>query len=50
MPGTFESAARRGYAELEFGGDYDGRTPTEARQLAESYGLRVASNHFGPRT
>ena len=50
MPGTFEVLRDAGYAELEFGGDYDGRTPTEARRLAESYGLRVASNHFGPRT
>jgi sugar phosphate isomerase/epimerase len=50
MPGTFEVLRDAGYAKLEFGGDYDGRTPTEARRLAESYGLRVASNHFGPRT
>ena len=50
MPGTFEVLGDAGYAELEFGGDYDGRTPTEARGLAESYGLKVASNHFGPRT
>jgi len=50
MPGTFEVLADAGYAELEFGGDYDGRTPGQARELAESYRLRVASNHFGPRT
>jgi sugar phosphate isomerase/epimerase len=50
MPGTFEVLRDAGYAGLEFGGDYDGRTPTEARRLAESYGLRVVSNHFGPRT
>src|SRR3954452_23607228 len=50
MPGTFEVLADAGYAELEFGGDYDGRTPGQARELAESYRLTVASNHFGPRT
>jgi sugar phosphate isomerase/epimerase len=50
MPGTFEVLRDAGYAEIEFGGDYDGRTPSEARAIAEAYGLRVASNHFGPRT
>ena len=50
MPGTFEVLADAGYAALELGGDYDGRTPGQVRQLAEAYGLRVVSNHFGPRT
>ena len=49
MPGTFEVLADAGYAALELGGDYDGRTRGEVRQLAEAYGLRVVSNHFGPR-
>jgi sugar phosphate isomerase/epimerase len=50
MPGTFEVLADAGYAALELGGDYDGRTPREVRELAEANGLRVVSNHFGPRT
>ena len=50
MPGTFEVLADAGYAALELGGDYDGRTPAQVRQLAEAYGLRVVSNHFGPRS
>jgi hypothetical protein len=50
MPGTFEILADAGYAEFEIGGDYDGRRPAQVRQLAETYGLRVAGNHFGPRS
>jgi sugar phosphate isomerase/epimerase len=49
MPGTFEVLADAGVAEIELGGDYDNRTPAQVRALAESYGLRVAGNHFGPR-
>jgi sugar phosphate isomerase/epimerase len=49
MPGTFEILADAGYAEFEIGGDYDGRTPSQVRDLARTYGLNVAGNHFGPR-
>ena len=50
MPGTFEVLADAGIATIELGGDYDGRTPAEVRTLAESHGLKIASNHFGPRS
>jgi sugar phosphate isomerase/epimerase len=49
MPGTFEMLADAGYAEVELGGDYDGRTAAQVREIADAYGLRVAGNHFGPR-
>jgi sugar phosphate isomerase/epimerase len=49
MAGTFEILADAGYAELEIGGDYDGRTPAEVRRLADAAGLKIAGNHFGPR-
>jgi sugar phosphate isomerase/epimerase len=50
MPGTFEVLVDAGYAEFEIGGDYDGRTPRQVRELADAYGLRIAGNHFGPRS
>lgn len=50
MSGTFEVLVDAGYAEFEIGGDYDGRTPSQVRDLARAYGLKVAGNHFGPRS
>jgi sugar phosphate isomerase/epimerase len=49
MPGAFEILADAGYAGFEIGGDYDGRTPAQVRELAEAYGLKPIGNHFGPR-
>jgi sugar phosphate isomerase/epimerase len=49
MPATFAMLADAGYAEVEFGGDYDGRAPADVRTIAESHGLKIAGNHFGPR-
>jgi sugar phosphate isomerase/epimerase len=49
LPGTFEILADAGYAEIELGGDFDGRTPAEVRSIAEACGLKIAGNHFGPR-
>ena len=49
MPGTFEVLADAGYATVELGGDYDGRTPAQVKQIADAYGLRIVGNHFGPR-
>ena len=49
MPGTFEVLRDAGYAEIELGGDYDERTPSQVREIAEAHGLRITSNHFGPR-
>lgn len=50
LPGAFEVLADAGIAQIELGGDYDGRTPQEVRRIAESFGMRIASNHFGPRS
>lgn len=50
MPGAFEVLADAGYAGFEIGGDYDGRTPAQVRELAKAYGLRPVGNHFGPRS
>lgn len=50
MPGTFAMLADAGYTEFEIAGDYDGRTPQQVRELATTHGLKVAGNHFGPRT
>jgi sugar phosphate isomerase/epimerase len=50
MPGTFEILRDAGYAEFELGGDYDGRTPARVRELAADYDLKIAGNHFGPRS
>lgn len=46
---TLEIAADAGIAEIEVAGDYYGYSPDELRQMVESFGLRVASNHYGPR-
>jgi sugar phosphate isomerase/epimerase len=50
LPGAFEVLADAGIAQIELGGDYDGRTPQQVRAIAEQFGMRIASNHFGPRT
>ena len=39
LPGTFEMLRDAGYAEVEIGGTYDGRTAAQFRALAEQYGL-----------
>jgi sugar phosphate isomerase/epimerase len=49
MPGAFQVLADAGYAEVEIGGDYDGRTAQQVREIADAYGLKIAGNHFGPR-
>jgi sugar phosphate isomerase/epimerase len=50
MPGAFELLADAGYAGFEVGGDYDGRTAAEVRDLAVAAGLKPFGNHFGPRS
>ena len=45
LPGTFEMLADAGYALVEVGGTYDGRTAAEFRALAEQYGLRPEGSH-----
>jgi sugar phosphate isomerase/epimerase len=45
LPGTFEMLADAGYAEVEIGGTYDGRTAAEFRALANQYGLKPEGSH-----
>jgi sugar phosphate isomerase/epimerase len=45
LDGTFELLSDAGYKTVEIGGTYDGRTPTEFRQLAREHGLRVIGSH-----
>jgi sugar phosphate isomerase/epimerase len=45
LPGTFEMLADAGYALVEVGGNYDGRTAAEFRALANSYGLKPEGSH-----
>src|SRR5918999_1778070 len=45
LPGTFEMLADAGYAEVEIGGTYDGRTAAQFRALANQYGLKPEGNH-----
>ncbi|HEY8465599.1 MAG TPA: sugar phosphate isomerase/epimerase [Solirubrobacterales bacterium] len=45
LDGTFEMLSDAGYKTVEIGGTYDGRTPSEFRQLAEDFGLKVIGSH-----
>ena len=45
LPGTFEMLADAGYAEVEIGGTYDGRTAAAFRELADQYGLKPEGSH-----
>ena len=45
LPGTFEMLGDAGYALVEVGGSYDGRTAGEFRLLANQYGLRPEGSH-----
>jgi sugar phosphate isomerase/epimerase len=45
LPGTFEMLRDAGYAEVEVGGTYDGRTPAQFRELADEYGLKCEGMH-----
>ena len=45
LPGTFEMLSDAGYALVEVGGTYDGRTAAQFRQLANQYGLKPESMH-----
>lgn len=50
LEGTFELLHDAGYRGVELAGDYYGWSPGAVRHLAESNGLTVWGNHFGPRT
>ena len=39
-----------GISNLEVAGIFWGRTPQELRELAAQHGIRIAGNHFGPRS
>ena len=45
LPGTFEMLADAGYAEVEIGGTYDGRTAAEFKALADQYDLKPEGSH-----
>jgi sugar phosphate isomerase/epimerase len=45
LPGTFEMLRDAGYAEVEIGGTYDGRTAAQFRELAEQYDLEPEGMH-----
>jgi sugar phosphate isomerase/epimerase len=45
LPGTFEMLRDAGYAEVEIGGSFDGRTAAAFRELAESYDLKPEGSH-----
>ena len=45
LPGTFEVLGDAGYALVEVGGTYDGRTAAEFRALANQHGLKPEGSH-----
>lgn len=45
LPGTFEVLSDAGYALVEVGGTYDGRTAAQFKELADEYGLRPEGSH-----
>jgi sugar phosphate isomerase/epimerase len=45
LPGTFEMLSDAGYAEVEIGGTYDGRTAAEFRALANQFDLKPEGSH-----
>src|SRR5919106_6126314 len=46
LPGTFEMLADAGYAEVEIGGTYHGRTAAALPELANQYGLEPGGSHL----
>jgi sugar phosphate isomerase/epimerase len=45
LPGTFEMLADAGYAMVEVGGTYDGRTAAEFKALADEFDLKPEGSH-----
>ncbi len=45
LNGTFEMLSDAGYALVEVGGSYDGRTAAQFKALANQYGLRPEGSH-----
>ncbi|MER7274908.1 sugar phosphate isomerase/epimerase [Dactylosporangium sp. NPDC000244] len=46
---SLEAVHDAGVRELELAGDYYAKTTAQLKSIVESYGLRIVSNHFGPR-
>ncbi|RKT79905.1 sugar phosphate isomerase/epimerase [Terracoccus luteus] len=46
---VFEAVHDAGVRELELAGTYYDKTTPELKRIAEAHGLRITSNHFGPR-
>lgn len=47
---AFEVISDAGIREIELAGTYYDKSVRELRAVAESFGVRIASNHFGPRS
>lgn len=47
---ALEAVHDAGVRELELAGTYYDKTTPELKRIVESHGLRIVSNHFGPRT
>jgi sugar phosphate isomerase/epimerase len=47
---ALEAVHDAGVRELELAGTYYEKTTPELKRIVESHGLRIVSNHFGPRT
>ncbi|MFD7287140.1 sugar phosphate isomerase/epimerase family protein [Streptomyces sp. NPDC059863] len=46
---ALEAVHDAGVRELELAGDYYTKTTAQLRSVIQSHGLRIVSNHFGPR-
>ncbi|GAA2154091.1 sugar phosphate isomerase/epimerase [Humibacillus xanthopallidus] len=47
---ALEAVHDAGVRELELAGTYYDKTTPELKRIVEAHGLRIVSNHFGPRT
>lgn len=47
---ALEAVHDAGVRELELAGTYYDKTTPELKRIIEAHGLRIVSNHFGPRT
>ena len=50
LEGTLELLRDVGISNIELPGTFLGRSPRALRELAAEYGVRIAGNHFGPRS
>lgn len=50
VEGTMELIRDVGISNIELAGSFMGRSPQDLRDLAAKYDIRIAGNHFGPRT